>query len=69
MCADSSTDKKQYLANVKCHLSPITNVNSHRPLLTTPLCTVGWFAKTGIFDFGKKPICPKKPKTYHNTCG
>ena len=39
-----------HMFHVICHLSPVTNANSHsyRPssLLTPPLCTVGWLVKT-----------------------
>ena len=46
------------VSHVACHLSHVTNANSnsHRPLLTPPLCTAGWFAKTQSSTFYRRVI-------------
>ena len=55
-----------HLSPVTCHLAPVTIANTHSqrpyPLLTPPLCKVGWFAKTKQKKTKKLQNC-QKPKT------
>ena len=54
------------MSPVTCHMSPVTNANSHR---TYPaiLCTVGGFTKTEPKNMSTPPPQKKRPKLQTNS--